>query len=505
MIEQESRRVARMLEQLLALSPDGALAFDREFRFLFWSPAMERISGLKAHEVLGKNALELFPFFVESGEDDNFRQALAGRSTQTSERPYAVVSTGRRGLYEAHYAPLRSETGEVVGGLALVRDVTEQRRAEERLRETETRFQNMADASPVMLWMSGTDGLCNFFNQTWLRFTGRTLAEEWGVGWAELVHFEDLQRCMDTYTAAFNERRPFEVEYRLQRADGEYRWILDRGVPRYTPDGTFAGYIGSCLDITEHKQVEATLCAAVRLREEFLSIASHELRTPLTALQLQLESLNRTLQNRPEEGLRSGRLGRNARVASEQTARLTSLIDVLLDVSRMMEGRLALEIEELELGSVVSAVVEGFRAPAAEARCELHLQADTALFGRWDRLRLEQVISNLLSNAIKYAPGRPVSITVEGDLERVRLIVADQGPGIPPEAHARIFERFERAAPMSHAGFGLGLWISRQSIEAMGGSIWVESASGSGATFIVELPRRPPEAVVEGSPPCAVL
>ena len=96
----------------------------------------------------------------------------------------------------------------------------------------------MADASPVLLWMSGTDGLCTFFNQTWLDFTGRTLEEEWGVGWAEGVHFEDFQRCMDTYMDAFNERRVFEMEYRLRRADGEYRWILDRGTPRYTPDGT---------------------------------------------------------------------------------------------------------------------------------------------------------------------------------------------------------------------------------------------------------------------------
>src|SRR4051812_34225848 len=144
----------------------------------------------------------------------------------------------------------------------------------------------MADASPVLLWMAGRDALCTFFNQTWLRFTGRTLEEEWGVGWAEGVHFEDFQRSMDTYTAAFNKREVFEMEYRLKRADGEYRWILDRGTPRLAQDGTFAGYIGSCVDITDRKKLEISLRQAVRDRDDFLSIATHELRTPLTSLQL---------------------------------------------------------------------------------------------------------------------------------------------------------------------------------------------------------------------------
>jgi PAS domain S-box-containing protein len=127
------------------------------------------------------------------------------------------------------------------------------------LRESESRFRILADTAPVMVWMSGTDMLCNFFNKPWLEFTGRTIEQELGNGWSDGVHSEDLQGCIETYTSSFNARRPFTMDYRLRRADGEYRWVLDKGVPRYTSEGGFAGYIGSCMDITERRLAEAAL------------------------------------------------------------------------------------------------------------------------------------------------------------------------------------------------------------------------------------------------------
>ena len=127
----------------------------------------------------------------------------------------------------------------------------------------------MADAAPVLLWEAGPDKLCNYFNKTWLDFTGRTLEQEMGNGWAEGVHPDDIARCLETYVGSVDARRKFEMEYRLRGHDGEYRWILDRGVPRQNADGTFAGYIGSCIDITERKQMEATL----RTTQKQLAIA----------------------------------------------------------------------------------------------------------------------------------------------------------------------------------------------------------------------------------------
>jgi len=148
------------------------------------------------------------------------------------------------------------ERGKPAFARGVSRDITKRKLAEEELRESETRFRAVADAAPVLIWMSGADKLCTFFNKGWLEFTGRTLEQELGNGWAEGVHREDLDRCLDVYKNSFDARQPFTMEYRLRRRDGEYRWVLDNGTPRFAPDGEFLGYIGSCMDITDRKRAE---------------------------------------------------------------------------------------------------------------------------------------------------------------------------------------------------------------------------------------------------------
>lgn len=224
---------------------------------------------------------------------------------------------------------------------------------------------------------------------------------------------------------------------------------------------------------------------AVELRDEFLSIASHELKTPLTPLRLQVENVRRALD---KAGLLEDRIAARLEQINRQTQRLTTLVDSLLDVSRISAGRLSLELESAELGEIVAEVVQRFADEARAARSPIALHIEDRAFGCWDRLRIEQVLANLISNAIKYGKGHPITIRVRVD-DEVRIAVEDQGIGINQADMSRIFGRFERAASLRHfGGLGLGLYIARQIVEAHGGSITVTSAPAEGSTFTVNLP-----------------
>ncbi len=227
---------------------------------------------------------------------------------------------------------------------------------------------------------------------------------------------------------------------------------------------------------------------AIRARDEFLAIASHELKTPLTPLQLQLDTLHRALE---KAGVQDERLDDMLERASRQTVRLIRLVGSLLDVSRITAGRLAIEPEEFDLSEMVRETVERFGAEAGKAGCTLEFRAGPPLVGRWDRTRLEQVVSNFLSNAIKYGAGRTVEIDVRESDGTVRLTVIDHGIGIENEALSRIFDRFGRAASLrQYGGLGLGLYIARRIVEGHGGSILARSQLGMGSTFIAVLPRQ---------------
>jgi signal transduction histidine kinase/CHASE1-domain containing sensor protein len=224
---------------------------------------------------------------------------------------------------------------------------------------------------------------------------------------------------------------------------------------------------------------------SLRLRDEFLSIASHELKTPLTSLTLQSESLRASAARATPESV-----ARKADAIRRNVDRLSRLVATLLDLSRITAGRLEIHREDVDLLEVVMDVLSRYDEEARRAGCDLRLEAPGPVVGRWDRLRLDQVVTNLLANAVKYGPGKPVDVRVEEHLDTARLTIRDRGIGISDADQKRIFERFERAvSDRNYGGFGLGLWIVRRVIEAMGGTIHVESAPGDGATFTVELRR----------------
>jgi PAS domain S-box-containing protein len=457
---------------------------------------MERFSGLSAASVVGYGILEILSRVGEGDVAPAIHQVLGGAATAFSEQRALTASQTVTKL-RTRLTSIRLETGEIAGVGAIVRDTTEEDRIRQELDETDARFRNMANASPVLLWMAGPDGLCTFFNQTWLEFTGRSLQEDWGVGWAENVHFEDLEGCMDTYLSAFNERRRFEMEYRLRRKDGEFRWILDRGTPRYSRDGRFAGYIGSCVDITERRQLEGELRGAIEARDDFLSVASHELGTPLTALRLHVEQLMRTTEKEGDKRLQ----GRVGSVAAE-VQRLGHLVETLLDTTRLRANAWKLSPEAIDLRQLLDKILADLAPVAEVAGCPVTLRTVPSLIGTWDRNRLEQALVNVLSNAFKFGAGAPVEVTLAGDGVDATVRIRDHGIGLPPEEQEVIFTRFGRAPhTRGYGGLGLGLWIARHSIEAMGGSINVRSAVGQGATFEVVLNCQPIHTSAEAKEP----
>ena len=253
-------------------------------------------------------------------------------------------------------------------------------------------------------------------------------------------------------------------------------------------------------DITDRKRTQEErdllyrqAIEAVRARDEFLSVASHELRTPLSSLQLQIGMLLRPSRDlTPTLGSQHARA--QVETAARQAERMARLITELMDVSRINAGRLHLEVEDLDLVTVVRDVIGRLTDEAAKALSPIELRAKSASVpGRWDRLRIEQVVTNLLTNAFKFAAGKPIEVTVEEEGPLGRITVADHGVGIAPGDLERIFQRYEQASPSKkYAGLGLGLYIVRQIVEAHGGTIRVESDPGAGSVFTVELPREPP-------------
>ncbi|WP_240360142.1 ATP-binding protein [Pyxidicoccus caerfyrddinensis] len=279
----------------------------------------------------------------------------------------------------------------------------------------------------------------------------------------------------------------------------------------YHPVRRDGAVVAACIyveDMTERRRVEAQRDAgaareravreqalretqeAVRARDEFLSVAAHELRTPLTSMRLHLQLLQRQV-GTAQPGL-SEEIAPRTQVLERQLLRLGSLVNTLLDVSRLAAGKLSLEPRELDLAQLVRQMADAFAEEFKKAGSVLTVHLDGPLQGEWDPLRVEQVLVNLLSNAAKYGAGQPVEVSLVGEGHTAVLAVKDHGIGISEDGMARLFGKFERAVSERHyGGLGLGLYITRQIVEAMGGSITVRSAQGQGSTFILRLPTQP--------------
>jgi PAS domain S-box-containing protein len=363
------------------------------------------------------------------------------------------------------------------------------------LRESEERFRAIADAAPVMIWVSGVDALCTFFSRRWLEFTGRSMEDELGNGWAASVHADDLDRCLATYTSSFEARRRFEMDYRLRRSDGEYRWVLDYGAPRFSPDGAFSGYIGSCIDITDLKQNQERMLASQKLESLGVMAAgvAHDfgnlLATILADAELALSELD------------SGSPGRDCVKKIEAVAlRASEIVRLLMASAGAQKSSDALG--PLDLSTEVEQMLELLIVSISKrASVRTSLAKDLPAV-RGNAAQIHQVVMNLVTNASEALGGKQGTITVATDIVHisagpgndpfslqeggyVRLRVCDTGCGMTAETRARIFDQFFTT---KSAGRGLGLAAVHGIVRSHGGAIYVESAPDRGSTFDILLP-----------------
>ena len=356
---------------------------------------------------------------------------------------------------------------------------------------TETEYRLLVQHSPVLIWRAGLDAKCDYFNETWLAFTGRTMEQEFGDGWAEGVHPEDFDRCVAHYLDHFHRREAFEMEYRLRRHDGEWRWIFDRGVPFTDDRGAFAGFIGSCVDVHERRSAQEAeqqhnqeqLALARDFEKWILAIVGHDIRNPLGNMLFAAHGL--------QQGSEAGSLTRKqADIVMRGVKRIQHIVGDLLDLSREREGcGITVQPKPTDLRAMCQQIIEELENIARDRRIEFDCVVDGR--GMFDEHRVMQAISNLTSNAVQHGtPGSPVQVRLTGDNDNVAIEVRNEGT-IPRDLLPRIFEPFRsgRHQGSRGEGLGLGLFIANAIARAHGGGLEVASAEGE-TTFRLVLPRK---------------
>lgn len=360
------------------------------------------------------------------------------------------------------------------------------------LAESERRFTDMADAAPAMLWEADVAGVRTYFNKAWLEFRGSTLSQERDGLWLDGVHPDDRAHVQNTVRAAQKERLPWGVEYRLLRRNGDYRWVHERGVPRHNALGFHAGYIGSCIDITPHKEAEEELERRVRQRtaelenanrelEAFSYSVSHDLRAPVRII----NAFSTLLLNQHSESLSEDARRMLGRIRQGSIA-MGQLIDDLLTFSRV--GRTSLNKRPVDVDQLAREVVQ--ELCAAELGREVQIEVADMPVVQADPALLRQVYFNLLSNALKFTrPRDRARIEVGAQPERAPVFyVRDNGVGFDPRYSQKLFGVFERLhSSEEFEGTGVGLALVQRIVERHGGRIWAEAEPGRYAAFYFQL------------------
>jgi len=475
--EAEAVRNLEELEQLYRTAPVGLASFDRGMRYTRINERLAEINGRPATEHLGRTVAEMIPELADEVERLIRGVLETGKPVLGLEmHGMTPAAPGVERYWIVSYYPLLAQGRRarlVEGASVVVQEITERKRAEEELRESEARFRSLADTAPVLIWRGGRDGLRYFFNKTWLEFTGRTEEQEAGTGWAEGLHPADLEQCLATYNLALEQRQPFKIEHRLRRRDGEYRWMLDHGVPRFSR-GEFQGYVGSCFDMTEHKQVAESLRQAASMRaltagllrgqeEERRRIARelHDgLNQRLAALSIEIGSQEqRMAQPSPERTQLRNIANRIVEITDEVRRLSHQLHPSVLEYAGLVPA-LRSHCEEFSRQSGIRTELKAEDVPQS-----ISMECATSLF---------RFTQEALRNVAKHSGAAEAFVRIKADEDHLILSVADAGKG------------FDVAQARKKSG--LGLVSMEERVRSLGGTLSVQSSSQRGSVLEATIP-----------------
>jgi PAS domain S-box-containing protein len=472
-----------MCSRIVSAVPDGIWVVDPQGQTIFNNKRMAEILVADTESLAGQSCFEcVFPEDLPEAQH-HFALGMAGNRQPFDFR--LRRNDGSETWVSISCGPVCDASGSVVSLLGVFAEITERKLAEAKIRESEARFHIMANCAPVLIWMAGHDKLCEFFNQGWLAFTGRHLEQEIGNGWAQGVHPDDTQHCLEVYHSAFEARQPFEMEYRLRRHDGEYRWILDTGAPRFAPDARFMGYVGTAVDITDKKRAAESSSRLEHLQRlavmgELAATIVHELTQPLTAISTNVDSASNLL-NSP-----SPRLNELAEIISDIRADGARAREVIGRIRNFVLKRETLR-EPLDLNSLIANTLDLLAGDARRRNIQVRAELAPGIpLAIGDRTQLQQVLINLALNGMEAMADTPRAarcLTVQtrrhgGD--HIEVAVVDRGVGVAVDQLPNLFEPFFST---KMEGMGLGLFLARSIVDSHRGRIWAENNPRSGATF----------------------
>lgn len=460
-----SEQLLAMLKSAKSVGWDWDLMTGRDV----WFGDLRTMFGLPGDTYIGRT--EDFHRFLHPDDRERVAQQVADarRNRSTYLSTFRVVwPNGTVRWVEANgrfsYAP----NGEAIRMAGVAVDVTDRLLLQKKLAESDERLRVTFDHAPLMVWMCGTDRLCTYVNRQWLEFIGRPLETQLGDGWAEGIHRDDRSRSVDTYNNAFDRREPFSMEYRLRRHDGEYRWVLDNGVPRYEADGAFAGYVGSAVDVTKQKLAEQELSS---LSRKLLEALEQE-RTRI-ARELHDDFAQRiTLMAIDLDGLKSV-VGPDA----ELQARVQLIYDRVVDMARDLQMvSHHLHSSKLEYVGLASAAVAFCNELSAQHGVTVDFRQDGVPrdLPRDTALGLFRVLQEALTNAVKHSGVRRFTVSLAVQEGRLALDVVDAGVGFDVAAGLR--------------SNGLGLLSMRERLNLLNGELSINSAPDRGTRVHVRVP-----------------